>query len=81
MTSPVVHVHHDAGGAFVAQLLVGEALHLAVDGEIDILARLARILAQLADDAAIGIDLDAAGAGLPRISLSNVFSMPRLPMR
>ena len=45
------------------QGLIGHGLHLAIDGEIDIRARLARILAQLADDAAIGVDLDPAVAG------------------
>ena len=41
-----------------------EALQLAVDGQVDVLARRARIAVELADDAAIGVDLDAAGAGL-----------------
>ena len=47
----------------LAQALRHEMLHLAVDGEIDVRARRARIAAQLADDAAIGVHFDAVGAG------------------
>ena len=64
MTSPLFTSITTQRGALALQLLVGQRLHLAVQGEIDVLARLAGILAQLADDAAIGVDLDAAGAGL-----------------
>ena len=56
-------VHDNAGGAFACQLFAGHLLHLAVDGQPYILSRRSGVLAQLADDAAIGIDLDAGGAG------------------
>ena len=48
-----------AGRTLVFHQLVGKTLQLAVDGEVDFLAGLARLARELADDAAIGIDLDA----------------------
>ncbi len=80
MDVAIVHIHHHQRGAFLAQLLVGQRLHLAVNGEIDILARLAGILAQFANDAAIGIDLDAGRAGAAADFLFIGLSMPRLPI-
>jgi len=50
-------------------------LQLAVDGEPDVLARLAGLARQLADDTAIGVDLDTTGSGAPPDLI------PRLPMR
>ncbi len=60
---PVRYVHHHTRGALVADALVDELLQLLVDGEPDVVAGLARGARKLADDAAIGVDLDAADAG------------------
>ena len=64
MTSPCLHVHHHQAALSSSSRWSAKLLQLPVDGEPDILARHARLVAQLADDAAIGVDFDAAGAGL-----------------
>jgi hypothetical protein len=54
-----LHIEHDAGRAFRLQQLIGVALQLAIDGQVDFLPGLAGRAFELADHAAIGVDLDA----------------------
>ena len=53
-----IHIHHHAGGAFALQALGGILLELGINGQPDIFSGNARLMAQFADDAAIGVDLD-----------------------
>ena len=59
----VFDIHDGASGAVVLQLLVDQALQLAVDRQVDVGSGRPLVAIDLANDAAIGVDLDAAGAG------------------
>ena len=53
-------IHDRAGGAVVLQLLVNQALQLAVNRQVNVRSRRSLIAVELADDTAIGVDFDAA---------------------
>jgi len=58
-----VGIHQDDGAALLAEAVVGETLQLVVDGEHELVAGVALLAVELADDAAEGVDLDLARAG------------------
>jgi len=63
-------VHDDDGGGFIADAARGIGLEVAIDGEADGVALLVGDGVELAQDAAAGVDLDAARARLaaqPRV--------------
>ena len=67
--------HDDGGDAQVLDALVGDLLQLLVDGENEVLAAHARRRAKLADDAPVGIDLIADGAGFaPELGVQTLFN-------
>ena len=58
-----LHVHHHAGGAFLAQTGLNEVLHIGVDGQLHVLTRRAVDTFQLAHDAADVVHLDPLVSG------------------
>ena len=64
----------------LGQRLLGDLLDGEVDGEADVVSRLGLLHLDHVDGAALVVDLDLVPPRLPRSSVSNIFSMPLLPM-
>ena len=58
-----VHIHNNDGAAFFAQVLGGKLLQSHVDRQHQLVAALAVLAAELADDATDGVHLELARAG------------------